>query len=65
MALVNPERPRRPSYFPDALWKLLVRCWDPTPAHRPNVDQVIRELSNIIDELTMQAAPAPAGQKDK
>lgn len=66
-AAENPERPKRPSYCPDALWQLLEACWDPEPANRPSLDKVITCLDTIIHELLLQAvgAHAQAGQAAK
>ncbi|KAG8950904.1 hypothetical protein FRC04_006968, partial [Tulasnella sp. 424] len=43
---VPKDHPNLPAY--DTLWKLMRRCWDKTPAARPGMLEVLRELENDI-----------------
>ncbi|KAG8950905.1 hypothetical protein FRC04_006969 [Tulasnella sp. 424] len=40
------DHPKLPAY--DPLWKLMRRCWDKTPAARPGMLEVLRELETDI-----------------
>jgi len=40
----RPERPTHPS-FTDRLWTLTQQCWRQEPEDRPQMDQVIEQLS--------------------
>jgi len=50
-------RPGRPNAFvgedlmSDDLWKLVTHCWAPELASRPNVQEVVREISDVCDKL--------------
>lgn len=49
----NSIKPRRPvgevwdKYFSERLWALLERCWNREPAFRPNISDVLQELSAL------------------
>jgi hypothetical protein len=49
--VANNEHPSKPGQdqcfgisFPDYLWDLVIQCWDPVPAMRPEVTHIIREI---------------------
>ena len=45
--VLDGERPPRDAWFTDSLWKMLERCWEPRPAARPNVDEVLRSAGRV------------------
>ncbi|KAI9029115.1 kinase-like domain-containing protein [Hyaloraphidium curvatum] len=47
-AAVLGTRPPRPEGVPDALWGLVVRCWDQDPGKRPAFATVAEELGKIV-----------------
>ncbi|KAL0568484.1 Homeobox protein tos8 [Marasmius crinis-equi] len=47
MAVLNGFRPRRPGNCPDALWRIVDRCWGEDASERPSASAVASELGRI------------------
>ncbi|KIO31602.1 hypothetical protein M407DRAFT_19350 [Tulasnella calospora MUT 4182] len=55
LAILTDQSPK-PADYPelistDSLWTLMEQCWDPEPAQRPLVSQIVAELQGEIDRL--------------
>ncbi|KAJ7646718.1 kinase-like domain-containing protein [Roridomyces roridus] len=49
-AVVNGERPPRPSGMPDTLWRLVSECWSENPRTRPSSTVVAQNMTLAISE---------------
>lgn len=52
-------RPARDAEFPDALWEMLQRCWEPRPNYRPNIEDVLLCLEEVSG---LQKPPSPSAE---
>lgn len=50
---INGERPVIPEDCPPRLADLIMRCWREDPKGRPGVDELIKELDELIEVSTM------------
>ena len=53
----RPERPQGPEgrWFTDDVWGILGRCWEPRPADRLSIGDVLQHL----EEASLSLAPLP------
>ena len=49
MRIMDGERPERPTHpeFTDSLWGLTERCWNAASQDRPNMEDVLEEMSAL------------------
>jgi serine/threonine protein kinase len=70
-AIIQGRRAEIPDDCPEKLKKLILACWDGNPTKRPNVKEVVKELSELAKSEEKQqtahitTAPLPKEEKSK
>ncbi|XP_033821881.1 macrophage-stimulating protein receptor-like isoform X2 [Periophthalmus magnuspinnatus] len=49
--LLKGRRLPQPQFCPDALYTLMLMCWDPEPDHRPSFHSLVSEVQHILSYL--------------
>ena len=45
--VISGELPTRPDGIHDALWRIIIGCWERDPGARPNVETLVRQLRDL------------------
>ncbi|XP_003738572.1 hepatocyte growth factor receptor [Galendromus occidentalis] len=49
--LISGRRMLKPSFCPDALYEIMLACWDEDPKKRPTFSQLVKDVPNVIHTI--------------
>ncbi|XP_046881044.1 macrophage-stimulating protein receptor [Hypomesus transpacificus] len=49
--LLKGRRLLQPQFCPDALYSVMIHCWDPEPEFRPNFNTLVQEVQEMLSSL--------------
>jgi len=50
----NNKMPERLDVFPQSCWELMEKCWNEVPEERPPFESVVKDLENILQDVSIQ-----------